>query len=520
MKDTDLQSAAWLDRREFIKAAIAGAGTLALPGTAFAQDAPRKGGRLRLAIPYNPAALDPMTGRNLPDFDTLYAVFDALIDFVPQTLELKPGLAKSWAFTDPQTLVLELVENVNFHDGTPFNAEAVKFNLERYKNDPRSNVKADIASVDSIEITGKNQVTLKLNRPNAGLPNILTNRIGLIVSPKSIQDKNGNVDRTPVGTGPFKFVSWQDNESIVLNRNESYWKPGLPYLDGIDMRIINELNTAVRAVVAGEADLAINLQAPQKAIADRSSNVVSRAAPSLVLFGAFLNYGRPPLNDVRVRQALNYAINRDEINKIAAVGLGQVSSAVLPKEHWACDPATQNFYTYDPEKAKKLLAEAGHPNGLELETFGWADQLAMQRQEIIISQLARVGIRVKLTALAPQQAVQAFLIEKKGAMSISPSSAFPDPSQVYEALFGKTALRNASGIELPGFRELLDATMAAQDQAARKEAFVKLQRFVNEQALQLVQYIAPAVHVANPKVMNYQDSLLAVPKLTEVWLKA
>jgi ABC-type transport system substrate-binding protein len=197
-----------------------------------------------------------------------------------------------------------------------------------------------------------------------------------------------------------------------------------------------------------------------------------------------------------------------------------VSSAVLPKEHWACDPATQNFYNHDPEKAKKLLAEAGYPNGLELETFGWADQLAMQRQEIIISQLARVGIRVKLTALAPQQAVQAFLIEKKGAMSISPSSAFPDPSQVYEALFGKTALRNASGIELPGFRELLDATMAAQDQAARKEAFVKLQRFVTEQALQLVQYIAPAVHVASPKVMNYQDSLLAVPKLTEVWLKA
>jgi ABC-type transport system substrate-binding protein len=520
MKDKDLQSAAWLDRRELIKTAIAGAGALTLPGTAFAQDAPRKGGRLRLAIPYNPAALDPMTGRNLPDFDTLYAVFDALIDFVPQTLELKPGLAKSWTFTDPQTLVLELVENVNFHDGTPFNAEAVKFNLERYKNDPRSNVKADIASVDSIEVTGKGQVTLKLNRPNAGLPNILTNRIGLIVSPKSIQDKNGNVDRTPVGTGPFKFVSWQDNESIILNRNENYWKPGLPYLDGIDMRIINELNTAVRAVVAGEADLAINLQAPQKAIADRSSNVVSRAAPSLVLFGAFLNYGRPPLNDVRVRQALNYAINRDEINKIAAVGLGQVSSAVLPKEHWACDPATQNFYNHDPEKAKKLLAEAGYPNGLELETFGWADQLAMQRQEIIISQLARVGIRVKLTALAPQQAVQAFLIEKKGAMSISPSSAFPDPSQVYEALFGKTALRNASGIELPGFRELLDATMAAQDQAARKEAFVKLQRFVTEQALQLVQYIAPAVHVANPKVMNYQDSLLAVPKLTEVWLKA
>jgi hypothetical protein len=105
-------------------------------------------------------------------------------------------------------------------------------------------------------------------------------------------------------------------------------------------------------------------------------------------------------------------------------------------------------------------------------------------------------------------------------MSISPSSAYPDPSQAYEALFGKTALRNAGNVELPGFRELLDATMAAQDQATRKEAFVKLQRFVVEQALQLVQFISPAVHVASPKVMNYRDSLISVPKLTEVWLKA
>jgi ABC-type transport system substrate-binding protein len=520
MKVKSQQPTTWLDRRELIKATAAGAGALALPGATFAEEAPRKGGRLRLAMPYNPAALDPMTGRNLPDLNTLYAVFDGLIDFVPETLELKPGLAKSWTFTEPTTLVLELVENVSFHDGTPFNAEAVKFNLDRYKTDARSNVKADLDSVAGVEVTGKNQVTIKLVRANAGLPSILTNRVGLIVSPKSIQDKGGNVDRTPVGTGPFKFVSWQDNNNIILSRNENYWRPGLPYLDGIDMRIINELNTAVRAVVAGEADIAVNMQAPQKAIADRSPNVVAKAAPGLVLYGAFLNYGRPPLDDVRVRQALNYAIDRDEINKIAAVGLGQPSAAILPKEHWACDPATQNFYKYDPDKAKKLLAEAGHANGLELETFGWADQQAMQRQEIIISQLAKVGIRVKLTALAPQQAVQAFLIEKKGAMSISPSSAYPDPSQAYEALFGKTALRNAGGVELPGFRELLDATMAESDQSKRKEAFAKLQKFVVEQGLQLVQYISPAVHVASPKVMNYRDSLLSVPKLTDVWLKA
>ena len=95
-----------LDRRQLIKGAAAGAGALALPGLALSAETPRRGGTLRLAMPYNPAAVDPMTGRNLPDFNVLYAVFDALIDFVPQTLELKPGLAKSWKFTDPKTLVL------------------------------------------------------------------------------------------------------------------------------------------------------------------------------------------------------------------------------------------------------------------------------------------------------------------------------------------------------------------------------------------------------------------------------
>jgi ABC-type transport system substrate-binding protein len=514
-----------MNRRELLIGTAAVGGPLLLPRGVAAQGAtlaptPRRGGTLRVSMPYNPASVDPMTGRNLPDFDVLYAIYDALIDFVPDTLEIKPGLAKSWRMSDPKTLVLDLEEGVTFHDGTPFDPAAVKFNLERYKNDPRSNVKADLNTVDSVEVTGKSEVTLRLNKPNAGLPVILTNRVGLMVSPKSVQEKGPNIDRSPVGTGPFKFVEWQDNSSFTLVRNEKYWRPGLPHLDGVNFRIINELNTAARTVIAGEADLALNLQAPQKAIADRAQNIVVHASRSLVFYGAFFNYSRPPLDDLRVRQAINYAINRDETNKVIVLGLGQPSSAILPTEHWACDPATANYYTYDPDKARKLLAEAGHPNGIEIEALGWSDQTAMQRQELLMSQLAKVGIKIKLTAMAPQQASQAFMIEKKAAMLISPTSAYPDPSQYYEALFSKDALRNAGRIELPGFRELMDATMAEPDQATRKAAFAKLQAFVVEHALDLVQYIAADVSLASPKVMNYHPTLLAVPKLTEVWLAA
>jgi peptide/nickel transport system substrate-binding protein/glutathione transport system substrate-binding protein len=217
-----------LDRRQLIKGAAVGAGALALPGAAFAQGAPRRGGTLRVAIPYNPAAIDPMTGRNLPDFDTLYAIFDGLIDFEPRTLELKPGLAKSWKFTDQKTLVLDLVEGVTFHDGTPFNPEAVKINIERYKTDPRSNVKADLVTVDAVEVTGKSQVTLRLNRPNAGLPVMLTNRIGLMVSPKLIKEKGPNLDRLAVGTGPFKFVEWQTTPASSSCATITIGRPASP----------------------------------------------------------------------------------------------------------------------------------------------------------------------------------------------------------------------------------------------------------------------------------------------------
>jgi ABC-type transport system substrate-binding protein len=508
-----------LDRRQVLKTGAAAGVAAMLPGIAFA-DTPRRGGTLRLAMPYNPASIDPMTGRNLPDFNVLYAIYDALIDFDPDTLNLRPGLAKSWTFKDSKTLVLDLVDGVDFQDGTPFNPEAVKFNLDRYRSDKRSNVKADLNAVAEVEISGKNQVTLHLSRPNAGLPTILTNRVGLMVSPTFVKKNGPNIDRAGVGTGPFKFVEWKDNDSFTLVKNDKYWKSGQPYLDGIHMRIINELNTVVRTALTGETDLALDLGVDQKLIADRSKDVVSQVGPSLVFLGIFLNYSRPPLADVRIRQAMNYAIDRKVINDVLLHGLGEPSSAVLPKEHWACDPSTIDYYNYDPDKALSLIKAAGFPNGIEIESWGWPDQAAMQRQELLIAQMAKGGVHIKLTPTTPQQAMSSFMIEKHKAMLISPAGGFPDPSQFYEALFSKDALRNAGKVELPGFRPLMDATESALDQNERKQAFFKLQRFVIEQAMQVPQVIGPGIVVMSPKVRNYRNGLLITPKFQDVWLAA
>lgn len=511
-----------ITRRGVLAGGAAVGTAILLPAQARAQAAqPTMGGTLRVAMPFNPAALDPITGRNLPDFNSLYTLYDALLDFDPDTLELKPMLAKSWEFTDPTTLVLDLVEGVEFHDGTPLNAEAVKFNLDRSMNDARSNVKSDLASVETVEVTGPFKITIKLKKPDAGLPAILSNRAGCMISPDSIKKAaDGNVDRTPVGTGPFKFVEWKDNDLIKVEKNTNYWQAGLPYLDGIEFRIINELNTAARSVSSGQNDMALNMSALQIATARRSNDVVAEAKPSLVFYTTSLNYALEPLKDVRVRQAMNYALNREDLNRVLMMGLGEPTSTLFPSTFWAADPETAHFYNHDVDKAKKLLADAGYANGIDIPTWGWPDQASVQRQELFATQFAEAGIRLKVTPVPPAQAMQNFFIDKKGMAMLAPQGGLPDPSQIYERLFAGNALRNAGKIELEGFRPLMDATVSTSDPEERKQAFYALQRYVIEQALHVPQYTSAAMHIQSPKVKDFAFGLITSPKFHRVWMEA
>lgn len=509
-------------RRGLLAGGAAAAGGLWLPRAARPQAAPRRGGTLRWAQPTNPASLDPLTGRNGSDFNALYALFDALVDFDPATLALRPGLAQSWQFTDPRTLVIDLQEDVAFHDGTPFRADSVKFNLERYQSDPRSNVKADLATLDEVEVVGLYRVALHLNRPNAALPTILTDRVGCMVSPASVEAaKDGDVDRAPVGTGPFRFVSWEDGERIRLARNGAYWQAGRPWLDAVEIAVLGDEAAALRSVAAGETDLATTLSAQLKAVADRDPGLRYHLGPTLSMTGAYLNYGRPPLDDLRVRQALNLAVDRDELNRAIALGLDEPGCTLLPREHWACDPVAADYYRHDPARARALLAEAGHPDGLDLPMVGWSDPLSVKWQEVVAAQCAAAGIRLRVTAASPQQSSAMFFGPAKiGAGRMSLIAGRPDPSQQFDALFGKDAYFNASGVELPGYRALLDASLEAADDGARKAALSRLQRFEVENAMLLVLLFNSFVTAFNPRVRDFASGLLDKPKLTGVWLEA
>ena len=140
----------------------------------------------------------------------------------------------------------------------------MKFNLERNRSDQRSSIKADSARSQAVEVSGPQQVTLKLSQPDSALPLILSDRAGMMCSPKAVKELGKDHDRKPVGTGPWKFVSWNDNEKVVYTRNDKYWQAGQPLLDGIEMNIIAETNTGLRSVVAGQNDFVYFLAPQQK----------------------------------------------------------------------------------------------------------------------------------------------------------------------------------------------------------------------------------------------------------------
>ena len=507
-----------MGRRQAMAMLAGAAAAAGLPGAAWSQSEPRKGGVLRVVVPANLSTADPIAGNAGYDHTILYTIFDTLIEWDYEALTAKPGLAKAWKFTDPKTLVLDLEPGVKFHDGTPLDAAAVKFNLDRARSDQRSNIKIDLASVDSVEVTGPLQVTLKLKQADTALPLILSDRAGMMFSPKAVQALGAGTARQAVGCGAWKFVSWTDNEKVVVTRNENYWRPNRPYLDGIEFYIMREGATALRSVPAGQSDFVYNMATRQKAVAERQKGVRAISNTTLYVHMFYLNLARPPLNDVRVRRAMNFAIDRDAFNKATQAGIGEPATSMLPKSHWAYDSTLGEFYRYDPALSRRLLAEAGHPDGVELHIIGWTDQHSIQRQEVLMDQMGKAGFRLRFenNALATSM-----FADNKGHAYLAAFTGRPDPSQSYQTVFSKDSFLNPGKVDpAPGRAEAQIQSQAVESLADRKVALARLQRIVAENALFVPIVVQYDVQAMSEKVQGYRPNLLGKPKFENVWLKA
>ncbi|HMN72112.1 MAG TPA: ABC transporter substrate-binding protein [Rhodoblastus sp.] len=517
----DTKTLARLTRREAMALAGAAGASAFADRFALAQGAPKRGGVLKIAANANPSSLDPATGGSGADHTMLFPMFDTLTEWDYETLKPKPGLAESWKYPDPQTLVLNLRSGVTFHDGTPLDADAVKFNLERAKTDTRSNIKADLVTVASVEATGPLQVTLKLSQPDTALPGILSDRAGMMVSPTALKAAGGNLDRKPVGAGAYAFVSWTDNEKLVVKRHDKYWRAGEPYPDGIEFAIIPESATALRSVIAGQNDLVYQLPARQKMMLQRASALKQASGPTVYCQQIYFNWSRPPFNDIRVRKALNHAVDRATFVKATLDGVGEPAFMNLPSSHWAYDADVAKLYPHDPDKARALLKEAGVPEGYVLELIGYTDQDSVRRAEILIEQFARVGLKAQFANGSIAEMSAAFFgKDKKGAGLVSAWTGRPDPSLTYTLMYSKDSYFNAGRADVPAeLPDALKATRATENLEDRKKAFSKVQRIVMENALVCPLAFQFELDAHAAKVKGYKPNLLGKPKYEGVWLE-
>ncbi|MEO8243521.1 MAG: ABC transporter substrate-binding protein [bacterium] len=391
-----------LSRRSLM---LTSAAALALTGIGLRARADTPPGVLIVGQIAEPKALDPHAVTAANDFRILANVYDGLVRFADGTLTPEPALAESWTVSDDGlTYTFKLRAGVKFHDGSALDAEAVKFNFDRmlkedhpFHNTGPFPLAFFFSSITSTEALDPKTAVFTLSEPFAPFISNLATPTGYIVSPAAVKQFGVDFGRNPSGTGPFKFKEWRSNELVAVEKNADYWD-GAPGLDAVVFRPITDANTRTAEMLSGGLDLM--LEVPPVSLSEFKNDnfqIVEAAGPHLWFL--ILNCKSGPFADKKVRQAANYAINKQALVDQVLEGTAAVAAGPTPPAFsWAYNDALQP-YPYDPAKAKALLAEAGQPN--PKVTFfvteggsGMLDPVAMGTA--MQADLAAVGFDVKI----------------------------------------------------------------------------------------------------------------------------
>src|SRR5215510_10549026 len=384
---------------------IAVVASLLLLPAAWAQQ-PKPGGTLRVAWEADVTGLDPHLSPGIQAYFVVGNLFNSLLT-IDAELNYVPELAESWdVLEDGKVYVFHLRKGVKFHDGTDFDAEVVRWNFQRIVDPEEKAIDVPFYSiVEAVEVVDAHTVKFILNHPSATLlPVMAANRAGFLqMSPASYKQwGKENVRLHPVGTGPFKLARWEQNQIIVLEKNPDYFKPGLPYLDRIEFKIMKDGITRATALRAGEVDF-VNY-VPKELVERLSKEPKIRVVqgPDTQNVNISFNNGKKPFDDVRVRLALGgYGIDRHVIAKTALLGFGKPLWSFVPpggKDH--IDFAEE--FPYNPQKAKALLKEAGFDdkNPLKYTIMTHSAEPSLPTVATIMkTQMAKIGVEVTIEVL-------------------------------------------------------------------------------------------------------------------------
>lgn len=397
--------------------------------------------------------LDPMAGPNSNDKTVLAAIFNGLVRPTPGVVNperVEADLAEQWESSkDLKTWTFHLREGVEFHQGYgEFTSADVVFSLERAKNKKTNVYYKSYRPLDKIEAMDKHTVRLHLKSPQTALsllPTVLNWQAGMVLSKKAAEKLGDKLGRTPIGTGPYAYEEFIPQEKLLLTRNDKYFR-GKPGFEKVEFRMLPDPSSRTLAFKSGELEI-MDVDREQRAIDQvKGADVVIESFGPANVHKLHMDRTRKPLNDLRVRRAIAYAINRDDLVRFIGKDVAQPLYSVIPAQFvGGLDPVPDKLkYNHNPGKAKKLLAEAGLPNGFSIDPVFISERPQFRRpMEIIQNQLAQVGIKINLSVVA-HPTWHAKNDEGSNPLVLRAATRFPTANFILEEFFLGGGKRNFS----------------------------------------------------------------------------
>jgi peptide/nickel transport system substrate-binding protein len=486
-----------------------------------AAQVPQRGGMITAAVDLEPASLDPAYSNASTD-RRVYNLFVENLLQQDDTGKFVPMLAESWEYAaDRRSITFRLRKGVKFHDGTEFDAAAVKFNLDRIV-DPAANTRArqylgDYASADVID---SSTVRINMKQASGAFLSVLALEAGSMLSPTAIKAMGQDFGRRPVGTGPFKVVSWTSGR-VEAERFDGYWRDGadgrkLPYLDKVVVRVIS--NTAVKIVElkAGGIQIGDTIQVKDFDQVERDPNLqLVDTIQGIQQYMAF-NVTRPPFDNADLRKAVALAINRPVIERVISRGQGVVSQGLKPPSSLAYDKSIKG-HGYDVAAAKAAYQKSGHKGPITLVVIQRDPDT--QIAQMLQAMLKEAGIELKIEVLERQAWLDKVLGKTYQVGILRASIPRPDPDLTFSNFYGKNAKQNYSGFQNERIDALVDEARRESDPEMRRKAYAELQQILLDNHAETYFFFRPNKEVVRKEVQNFRREFAGTWLFDELWLK-
>ena len=417
-------------------------------------------------------SLDPHNAVYAGTREVLFNLFEGLVKATSDG-NIEPAVAQSYEVAeDASSISFTIREGITFHDGSPVTAEDIKYSLERYAQ--IQGPESSFADFSELEIVDDQTVNVVLSEPNSEFIYELT----CAIIP---QANDADVNSNPIGTGPFRFVSFKPGESLVVEKYADYWKEGLPYLDQVTFKVVTDTDSAINQLNAGTLDIYQYLTADQAATLNQNFNILEGSVNYVQ--GMFLNNAVKPFDDVRVRQALYYAVDRDLINEFLFGGKAHIiGTNMIPAAKFYYNADTETTYTRDLDKAHELLNEAGYPNGFEF-TITVPNNYAPHEgtAQIIAESLAEVGITANINLVEFNTWYSDVYVDRNYEATVVAVDGLLAPNSWFSKNLS-TSPNNFTNYSNPEFDELYNKAMAAIDLDEKAGYYKEMQQLLADDA--------------------------------------